>query len=301
MNLEQIRNDRLKWLTWKNIAPLREALDSLKEATCDVELLDTVAIKGEYKDQSRIYEVAKMMMPWRKGPFDVFGTFIDSEWKSNIKYNLLRKHFNLKDKKVADIGCNNGYYLFRMQEDSPKSLVGFDPSPLYKTQFDFINHFVKSDIVYELLGVEHLEFYEEKFDTIFCLGVLYHRSDPVAMLKSLYRGLENKGEVILDTFYIEGDEPMSLCPESSYSKIPNIYFVPTISALKNWCLRAGFNSFEVLETSVTKSDEQRKTQWIEGQSLENFLDPNDSTKTVEGYPAPARVYVKLIKDKNANS
>jgi tRNA (mo5U34)-methyltransferase len=184
-----------------------------------------------------------------------------------------------------------------MLEDKPKQLVGFDPSPLYKTQFDFINKFVQSDIVYELLGVEHVEFYEEKFDTIFCLGVLYHRSDPVAMLKQLYKGLDKKGEVILDTFYIEGEGEMALCPESSYSKIPNIYFVPTIPALKNWCLRAGFSSFEVLETRVTEANEQRKTEWIEGQSLEDFLDPEDSTKTVEGYPAPARVYVRLIKDK----
>ena len=145
--------------------------------------------------------------------------------------------------------------------------------------------------------MEHLEFYEQKFDTIFCLGVLYHRSDPVAMLKSLYKGLDKKGEVILDTFYIDGEDEMALCPESSYSKIPNIYFVPTIKALKNWCKRAGFSEFEVLETSKTDADEQRKTEWIEGQSLEDFLDPNDSSKTVEGYPAPQRVYVRLIKDK----
>ena len=67
--------------------------------------------------------------------------------------------------------------------------------------------------------------------------------------------------------------------------------------MKNRCNRAGFEGFEVLETSVTDAKEQRKTSWIEGQSLEDFLDPNDSTKTVEGYPAPARVYVKLTKDK----
>lgn len=295
MNLEELRNQRLKWMTWKNIVPLREALSGLEDGSWDVELGDAVKISG--KAPQNIREVAKLMMPWRKGPFELFDTYIDSEWKSNVKYNLLRKHFNLKDKRVADIGCNNGYYLFRMQEDKPKSLVGFDPSPLCKTQFEFINHFVKSEIVYELLGVEHLEFYEDKFDTIFCLGVLYHRSDPVTMLKSLYKGLDKQGEVILDTFYIEGDDEMCLCPESSYSKIPNIYFVPTIKALKNWCLRAGFESFEVLETSVTNENEQRKTEWIEGQSLENFLDENDKTKTVEGYPAPARVYVKLIKDK----
>jgi len=296
MDIQALRKEREKWMGWKNIAPLRDALESLEDVACEVQLGDTVTIKGAL-DEQKIYDIAKKLMPWRKGPFQIGELFIDTEWKSYIKYNLLRPHFNLKGKRVADVGCNNGYYMFRMQEDDPKLLVGFDPSPLYKTQFDFINRFVKSDIVYELLGVEHLEFYEEKFDTIFCLGVLYHRSDPVAMLKSLYRGLDKQGEVILDTFYIDGEEEMALCPKSSYSKIPNIYFVPTISALKNWCLRAGFISFEVLETSVTDAQEQRKTEWIEGQSLEDFLDPKDNSKTIEGYPAPQRVYVKLIKDK----
>jgi len=295
MDLKKIREDREKWLTWKNIKPLREELDKLENGLYNVELGDIVKISGDYKHD--ITEAAKKMMPWRKGPFQIFDLFIDTEWQSNIKYNLLRKHFNLKDKRVADIGCNNGYYMFRMLEDKPSLLVGFDPSPLYRTQFDFINHFVKSDIVYEMLGVEHAEFYEEKFDTIFCLGVLYHRSDPVAMLKQLFRSLDKKGEVILDTFFIDGEEEYALCPESSYSKIPNIYFVPTIKALKHWCLRAGFESFELLETSKTDAEEQRKTEWIEGQSLEDFLDPNDNTKTVEGYPAPQRVYVRLTKDK----
>ncbi|MBN2816088.1 MAG: tRNA 5-methoxyuridine(34)/uridine 5-oxyacetic acid(34) synthase CmoB [Campylobacterales bacterium] len=297
MDLESLRQERQKWMSWKNIAPLREMLETLDESQeYTVALSDTVSIAGSF-DIGTVTQNAKMLMPWRKGPFALGELFIDTEWQSNIKYNLLRPHFNLQGKKVADIGCNNGYYMFRMLEDKPKLLVGFDPSPLYKTQFDFINHYVKSDIRYELLGVEHVEFYEEKFDLIFCLGVLYHRSDPVSMLKQLYKGLDKQGEVMLDTFYIEGDTEMALCPESSYSKIPNIYFVPTIPALKNWCMRAGFSSFEVLETSVTDANEQRKTDWIEGQSLEDFLDPNDSTKTVEGYPAPARVYVKLIKEK----
>jgi tRNA (mo5U34)-methyltransferase len=299
MNLQLIREERQKWMTWKNIAPLREAIEKLPQLDAKLEFGDTVSLTcKDAVDTKLIEETARMMMPWRKGPFDLFGLFIDTEWKSNIKYNLLRPHFDLKDKKVADIGCNNGYYLFRMQEDSPKELVGFDPSALYKTQFDFVNYFAKTEIVYELLGVEHLPFYEEKFDLIFCLGVLYHRSDPVAMLKELYKGLENYGEVILDTFYIEGEDEIALSPKASYSKIPNIYFVPTISALKNWCMRAGFVGFEVLETSLTFQDEQRKTEWIEGQSLEDFLDPDDSSKTVEGYPAPRRVYVKLIKESN---
>ncbi|MBU1643301.1 tRNA 5-methoxyuridine(34)/uridine 5-oxyacetic acid(34) synthase CmoB [bacterium] len=301
MDLNALRQEREKWMTWKNIRPLREALAALPRIDAVLSLGDTVALQTkEPVDLEQIEHVARMMMPWRKGPFDLFGLFIDTEWQSFMKYNLLRPHFNLAKKRVADIGCNNGYYLFRMQEDKPASLVGFDPSALYKTQFDFINHFAKTDIRYELLGVEHLPFYEEKFDTIFCLGVLYHRSDPVAMLKQLFQGLDDTGEVYLDTFMIDGDEEMALCPKGSYSKIPNIYFVPTIPALKNWCLRAGFSTFDVLETSVTTPDEQRKTEWIEGQSLEDFLDPQDETKTVEGYSAPKRVYVRLTKEPKGN-
>jgi tRNA (mo5U34)-methyltransferase len=295
--LEAVRRERERWMGWKNIIPLREALASLPDIKTECEYGDTIRLRSEAAvDLERIERVARMMMPWRKGPFDFFGLFIDTEWQSFMKYNLLRPYFNLRGKRVADIGCNNGYYLFRMQEDAPAKLVGFDPSALYKTQFDFINHFAKTDIEYELLGVEHLPLYEEKFDTLFCLGVLYHRSDPVAMLKQLYKGLDKRGEVYLDTFMIDGGEEICLTPAGAYSKIPNIYFVPTVPALRNWCLRAGFTGFDVLETSVTTSDEQRKTEWIEGQSLEDFLDPDDPSKTVEGYPAPKRVYVRLTKE-----
>ncbi|MEA2111968.1 MAG: tRNA 5-methoxyuridine(34)/uridine 5-oxyacetic acid(34) synthase CmoB [Campylobacterota bacterium] len=297
MDLNSVRNERKKWMTWKNIAPICTALQSLPQIDSSLDLDDTVAIRSNaVVNEKQIRDIAKMMMPWRKGPFKIFSLFIDTEWQSQMKYNLLHPFFNLKNKRVADIGCNNGYYMFRMLEDNPASLVGFDPSPLYKLQFDLINHFAKTDIKYELLGVEHLPFYEEKFDAIFCLGVLYHRSDPVAMLKALYKGLDKQGEVILDTFMIDGEDEICLTPKSSYSKIPNIYFVPTIKALENWCKRAGFKGFETLCTSVTSTQEQRKTEWIDGESLENFLDPDDSSKTVEGYPAPKRIYVKLIKE-----
>ena len=299
MDLDTLRDERKKWLTWKNIVPYQEAIKTLKTyEDVEVKLGDRVEVQIpdlSSEDAQKIKETALLMKPWRKGPFQLNDLFIDSEWQSQIKYNLLEPHFDPKDKIVGDIGCNNGYYLFRMLSQEPKKLIGFDPSAIYYSQFQFINHFIKSDIVYELLGVEHVEFYEHKFDTLFCLGVLYHRSDPVAMLKSLFKGLHKGGELILDTFMIDGEGEMCLTPRDRYSKIPNIYFVPTVSALKNWCFRAGFETVEVLETMKTESNEQRKTEWIDTQSLEDFLDPDDDTKTVEGYPAPKRVYIKAIK------
>ena len=299
MNLDTLREERKKWLTWKNIAPYREAIASLKEySNITVTLGDRIEISIEglsSEDAEQIKKSALLMKPWRKGPFMINDLFIDSEWQSQIKYNLLEPHFNLKDKIVGDIGCNNGYYLFRMLTHKPKKLIGFDPSAIYYSQFGFLNHFIKSDIVYELLGVEHVAFYEHKFDILFCLGVLYHRSDPVAMLKSLFKGLNRGGELILDTFMIDGEDDICLTPKDRYSKIPNIYFIPTVNALKNWCYRAGFESVEVLEVIKTELNEQRKTEWIDTQSLEDFLDPNDPQKTVEGYPAPKRVYIKALK------
>ena len=299
MDLDLLREERKKWLTWKNIRPYQEAIKNLPHYdNVEVGLGDKVTVNISSLSDSeatQIKETALLMKPWRKGPFQINNLFIDSEWQSQIKYNLLEPHFNLKDKIVGDIGCNNGYYLFRMLSHEPKKLIGFDPSAIYYSQFQFINHFIHSNIVYELLGVEHVEFYEHKFDVLFCLGVLYHRSDPVAMLKSLFKGLNKGGELILDTFMIDGEDEMCLTPKDRYSKIPNIYFVPTVNALINWCTRAGFESVEVLETMVTEPNEQRKTQWIDTQSLEDFLDPNDPTKTVEGYPAPKRVYIKARK------
>ncbi len=295
MNIEEIKKERQNWFKWKNIAPLREILQNLPSFEVEnIELEDVIKIEGAVLDESReiVKNAALAMRPWRKGPFEIFGIFIDSEWRSYIKYNLLKPYFNLEGKKVADIGCNNGYYMFRMLKEKPSKIVGFDPSPLFRTQFDFINHFIKSDIVFELLGVEHLPFYREKFDTIFCLGVLYHRSDPVSTLKALKSALNERGELFLDTFYIESNDDIALVPKNRYSKIPNVYFVPSIKALLNWCERAGFKDFEVLEKRKTDKTEQRKTDWIYGESLENFLDPLDESKTIEGYPAPRRVYIK---------
>ncbi len=303
MDLITLQKKKEACRTWKNVEPWHTKIQELSRLIniddLSIDYGDWFSV-GKKEDLTQeelelVRQTAKILIPWRKGPFNLFGIEIDSEWQSNIKYNLIRPHFDLKDKIVADIGCNNGYYMFRMLEDKPKKLIGFDPAPLTLHQFEFVNHFVKSDIIYEMLGVEHLEFYNHKFDFIFMLGVLYHRADPVGTLKSLARGLNSKGEILIDTFMIEGDEEICLTPNKRYSKIPNIYFIPTIPALTNWLTRAGFENIEVIAVTTTTSEEQRKTSWSFDQSLEDFLDEDDKTKTVEGYPAPKRVYMKASK------
>lgn len=295
VDLQSIRAVKLKELEGKAYAPIIKEISELAPCESVVKFADAVEIDTNLNQEERekILQTALNLRSWRKGPFRIDDTFIDAEWRSFIKFNILKPYLDLEGKVVGDIGCNNGYYLFKMLPFGTKKLVGFDPGIMTFLQFKFINHFVRSNISYELLGVEHLPYYEHKFDTLFCLGVIYHRSDPVKMLKDLKLSLNPSGELFLDTMYIDMDGDFALTPKRTYSKISNIYFVPTISALINWCERAKFKDIEILATKETDFNEQRKTEWILGQSLENFLDPSNPKLTIEGYPAPRRVYLKL--------
>ena len=262
--------------------------------------------KNSYKSpidsqiSQNLYDLLLSLKPWRKGYFRFFSTTIESEWNSAIKFNLIAPHLNITDKIIADIGCNNGYYAFRMLPLKPRKIVGFEPSAFYKAQFELINSFVRSDkIAFELLGIEDLAHYDTKFDCIICLGVIYHRTNPIDCLKILKNALNAGGSVILDTLIIES--PCDSKGESMrdfvlspliYAKMKNVYFIPTISAFENWLKRAGFRDIELIAVKKTTADEQRKTAWIDGESLSDFLDKDDESKTIEGYPAPTRAYFK---------
>ena len=248
-------------------------------------------------------DTAKELIPWRKGPFEVGDLSIDAEWRSDKKWERLQKSLpDLKDKVVLDIGCNNGYYMFEMAKQDPKLVIGIDPVLHNQTQFEFINHFKKhSNLKFELFGVEDLPNFRSFFDVIFSMGVLYHHRHPLEQLISIREALVPGGEMIMETIGIPGEETTCLFPEDRYSKMRNVWFLPTLSCLKNWINRTGFIDIEVVSVSTTNFEEQRKTPWCPPphQSLEDFLDAQDQTKTVEGYPAPVRFCIKAKKKPNS--
>ncbi len=55
--------------------------------------------------------------------------------------------------------------------------------------------------------------------------------------------------------------------------------------------RAGFTDVRCVDVSHTTVEEQRSTEWMRFQSLGDFLDPSDPTRTVEGLPAPMRAVI----------
>ena len=118
------------------------------------------------KTRERVYRAMRDFMPWRKGPFEVFGTEIDAEWRSERKWNrVLPVLPDLRHKVVADIGSNNGYYMFRMAHHRPRLVMGFEPYLQHYFAFQTLNSFAGCrNLCAELLGVEHVSLFKKSFD-----------------------------------------------------------------------------------------------------------------------------------------
>ena len=233
--------------------------------------------------------VLETFMPWRKGPFNILGMFVDTEWRSDWKWQRLAPYIApLTDKLVLDVGCGNGYHLFRMLGAGARLAVGADPTMIFNYQFQLCQQLVTGNHAYLLpLRCEHLPGFN-CFDSVFSLGVLYHRRSPIDHLSELMSFLKPKGELILETLVIEGNDRAVLVPEDRYAQMSNVWFIPSVSLLENMLRRVGFTDVQTVDVTVTTCDEQRATRWMDFQSLADFLDPADLTRTVEGYPAPRR-------------
>jgi len=273
----------------------QKTLDALptQEAQSVVDIVNTVKVgelgdldQGQFK---RLENLMKKFKPWRKGPYHIHGLHIDTEWRSDFKWDRLAEHISdLSGKYVLDIGCGSGYHLWRMRGAGAKFVVGIDPTQLFLMQFNAVKHFINDDQVHLLpLGVEQLPELKA-FDTVFAMGVLYHRRSPIDFIYQLKSQLVKGGELVLETLIVDGDENTVLVPGERYAKMRNVWFLPSEKAMCAWLERCGFSNVRVVNTDITALDEQRKTEWIDTESLQDFLDPNDNSKTIEGYPAPKR-------------
>lgn len=271
----------------KNIELLPEVPASDVNLATDVSVGDDSTLSEGLRKKTKHHLM--QMKPWRKGPYHLHGLHVDTEWRSDFKWDRLVPHISdLKDRYVLDVGCGSGYHLWRMKGAGAKFVVGIDPTQLFLAQFWAVQHFMQNPDVNLLpLGIDDLPELKQ-FDTVFSMGVMYHRKSPFDFLQQLKNQLVDGGELILETLIIEGDENTVLVPQERYAQMRNVWFIPSAKALESWLKKVGFKNIRLVNTDQTTLEEQRKTEWIDTQSLSDFLDPNDPNKTVEGYPAPLR-------------
>ncbi|MDD5274323.1 MAG: tRNA 5-methoxyuridine(34)/uridine 5-oxyacetic acid(34) synthase CmoB [Methylovulum sp.] len=231
--------------------------------------------------------------PWRKGPYQLFDIYIDTEWRSDWKWQRLQDHISpLTYRRVLDVGCGNGYHCWRMLGAGAKMVVGIDPMLLNVMQFQLIKKLHGTAPVYVLpMGIEDMPANLQLFDTVFSMGVLYHRRSPIDHLLELKGCLQAGGELILETLVIDGGLGEALMPPDRYARMRNVWFLPSCDTLVSWLQRCGFINVRVVDVTVTSVAEQRSTEWMRFHSLQDFLDPKNPQLTIEGLPAPKRAIV----------
>lgn len=248
-------------------------------------------------EKQRIIHHLKQLMPWRKGPYHLFGIHVDCEWRSDFKWDRVLPHLApLQGRTILDVGCGSGYHMWRMVGEGAKMVVGIDPTELFLCQFEAVRKLLNNDRRANLipLGIEQMQPLAA-FDTVFSMGVLYHRKSPLDHLSQLKNQLVKGGELVLETLVVDGDVNTVLVPADRYAKMKNVYFIPSVAALINWLEKVGFTNVRCVDVATTTLEEQRKTDWLENESLIDFLDPNDHSKTIEGYQAPKRAVILANK------
>ena len=229
------------------------------------------------------------LMPWRKGPFRFGPVHIDTEWRSDLKWARIAPSLDLTGHQVLDVGSGSGYHLWRMLEAGADTALGIDPSVLFHCQFAAIKTLLNHPKAVSLpVTLESFRAGPLMFDSVFSMGVLYHRKDPIVHLEQLKSLLKPGGQLILETLVIEGDAEDVLVPPDRYARMNNVWFLPSVAALSRWLERLQFTDIRVLDVTHTTVLEQRRTDWMQFESFEQALDPNNPHQTVEGLPAPCR-------------
>ena len=288
------------WARWQRAL---DQLPSLGEGTVDCDCDcdgGALNIRPDEPPQAAAHAALlaglQVLHPWRKGPYCIADIRIDTEWRSDWKWDRVFPHLEpLSDRLVLDVGCGNGYHCWRMAEAGARKVIGIDPTALFLAQFLAIGRLLSSmapglarRVELLPLGIEALPPKLAGFDTVFSMGVLYHRRSPIDHLMELRGALRPGGQLVLETLVIEGAEDQVLMPRGRYAKMRNVWFIPTPAMLENWLHRCGFQSVQTVDVTPTGLDEQRSTDWMTFESLADFLDPADIRFTIEGYPAPRR-------------
>ena len=237
----------------------------------------------------------RRLLPWRKGPFIFNDLTLESEWQGDLKWQRLKNDITpLNDRRVLDVGAGNGYFTLRMALEGAKKVLGIEPFLLFNYQYAAISALCRHDSSSMLLPLRLEELPSMPvFESVFSMGVLYHQRDHMLHLSTLKDMMAKDSELILETLIVEGGKGYSIVPEGRYANMRNVHCLPSIDTLESWLIDSGYRNIRVVDISKTTSQEQRKTKWIGDNpaSLEDFLDPSDSSLTIEGYPAPTRAIV----------
>jgi len=272
----------------------KSALEKYSYLSADLISINNGEVTFEGPNFDSVDQAIQSFGHWRKGPFNILKVQVDSEWRSDLKWNRLKEHLpSLEGKDILDVGCNNGYFMYRMLDYNPKTVFGIDPTIQYKAQFEFLNNLKPSDnLLMEMIGIDDIKAFQNSFDIIFSMGILYHHRSPLQQLFDMRMSLAKDGILILETIILPGDKEEIITPNDKYAGMSNVWLLPTRKALLNWLDRSKFIDIEIISHGWDTTSEQRVTSWSAPKSYNDFISGDN---TIEGYPAPERIIIKAKK------
>jgi tRNA (mo5U34)-methyltransferase len=167
--------------------------------------------------------------------------------------------------RVLDVGTFDGFYAFLAEARGATLVVAVD-SEQYRTWvksrwgvelrggegFHAIKELLGSKVAYLRLDAFELDRLTERFDLIFCFGILHRVQDPLGMLGVLRRRLAYGGRVLVETYGVADrsvDQTGAIRvfgPEEVYPGDDFVYWGFTAGSLERLAHHAGYASFELL-------------------------------------------------------
>ena len=268
-----------------------KALNSLPDIDeLRLNLESGVCIEGR-TDSAVLEQALQELHPWRKGPWKIGGVEIDTEWRSDWKWDRLSAHVAFDGAEVLDVGCGNGYFGWRMLGAGAEEVVGVDPTVLFCMQHQVFQHYLKAPNWVLPLGIDELP-RDPAFDIVLSMGVIYHRRDPQAHVDHLAALARPGGQIVIESLVAQAQ---GFTPEDRYARMRNVWRIPSVREMVVWCEAAGLEHIRCVDRTPTTTAEQRSTNWMTFDSLKDTLDPADPRFTIEGYNAPVRAIVIASK------
>jgi SAM-dependent methyltransferase len=185
------------------------------------------------------------------------------------RYRIPHLPDDFSGQRVLDVGTFDGFYAFLAEARSASRVVAVD-NEQYRVWvrdrwgielrggegFDAIRELLGSAVEYRRLDAFELDSLHERFDIIFCFGILHRVENPLGLLRVLRRRLAPGGRVLLETYGVadpelERNAGLRVCePGEVYVHDDFVYWGFGAESLRRLAVLAGFAGFELGEAPV---------------------------------------------------
>ena len=184
-------------------------------------------------------------------------------------YRLASIPGSFEGMSVLDIGTFDGFYSFLAEARGATRVIAVDNEQYIEwvrgrwgielegaEGFNAIHELLDSGVEYRRMDAFEAATLEEKFDVVFCFGILHRVEDPIGLLRVLRDCLNDDGSILLETYGIREDEGADhgavLVPEPAeiYPGDGYVYWQFSSVALDRLATLAGLSHFILHDTPI---------------------------------------------------